>query len=202
MGPCHPCSETGEARDGRRRARRSGPDRVFRYLSRYTHRGGISNRRLVCLDEHGVTFRTQSALDSSQTSRMQRSILQPRDGALHDIRCPPSSANRTAWLVELAPSSRWPRSRLGEHVRARRHPRRSGEHLDGRPPAGRLESPSARRVTRSLRRVAWSPRRGGEGTSATGVRRTLDRRDVPPLRAGARVASRRHGAGQQRAGSR
>jgi Putative transposase/Transposase zinc-binding domain len=35
-----------------------GPEHVFRYLGRYTHRVGLSNRRLVALDERGVTFRT------------------------------------------------------------------------------------------------------------------------------------------------
>jgi hypothetical protein len=35
-----------------------GPEQVFRYLGRYTHRVGISNRRLVSLDPRGVTFRT------------------------------------------------------------------------------------------------------------------------------------------------
>lgn len=34
-----------------------GPDRVLKYLSRYTHRIAISNRRLISMDEHGVTFR-------------------------------------------------------------------------------------------------------------------------------------------------
>jgi len=37
-----------------------GPEQVFRYLGRYTHRVGISNRRLVALDERGVTFRTRA----------------------------------------------------------------------------------------------------------------------------------------------
>lgn len=36
-----------------------GPDQVFRYLGRYTHRVGLSNRRLVSLDARGVTFRTR-----------------------------------------------------------------------------------------------------------------------------------------------
>lgn len=36
-----------------------GPKQVFRYLGRYTHRVGLSNRRLVSLDERGVTFRTR-----------------------------------------------------------------------------------------------------------------------------------------------
>jgi len=35
----------------------SGPEAVLAYLSRYTHRVAISNRRLIKLDEHGVTFR-------------------------------------------------------------------------------------------------------------------------------------------------
>lgn len=35
----------------------AGPAAVLAYLSRYTHRVAISNRRLVALDEHGVTFR-------------------------------------------------------------------------------------------------------------------------------------------------
>jgi len=33
---------------------------VFRYLGQYTHRVGISNHRLVSLDQRGVTFRTHS----------------------------------------------------------------------------------------------------------------------------------------------
>jgi Putative transposase len=35
----------------------AGPEAVLAYLSRYTHRVAISNRRLVALDESGVTFR-------------------------------------------------------------------------------------------------------------------------------------------------
>jgi hypothetical protein len=35
----------------------AGPEAVLRYLSRYTHRIAISNRRLVAFDERGVTFR-------------------------------------------------------------------------------------------------------------------------------------------------
>jgi hypothetical protein len=36
-----------------------GPAQVFRYLGRYTHRLGLSNRRLVASDARGVTFRTR-----------------------------------------------------------------------------------------------------------------------------------------------
>ena len=38
-----------------------GPEQVFRYLGRYTHRVGLSNQRLVSLDARGVTFRTRGA---------------------------------------------------------------------------------------------------------------------------------------------
>jgi hypothetical protein len=34
-----------------------GPQEVLRYLARYTHRVAISNRRLVALDDKGVTFK-------------------------------------------------------------------------------------------------------------------------------------------------
>jgi hypothetical protein len=35
----------------------SGPEKVLAYLSRYTHRVAISNRRLIAADETGVTFK-------------------------------------------------------------------------------------------------------------------------------------------------
>ena len=35
----------------------AGPEQVLRYLSRYTHRVAISNRRLVAADGAGVSFR-------------------------------------------------------------------------------------------------------------------------------------------------
>jgi hypothetical protein len=37
----------------------AGPTQIFDYLGRYTHRVGISNRRLVAFDDRGVTFRTR-----------------------------------------------------------------------------------------------------------------------------------------------
>jgi hypothetical protein len=36
-----------------------GPEHVLRYLGRYTHRVGISNQRLLSVDEVGVRFRTR-----------------------------------------------------------------------------------------------------------------------------------------------
>lgn len=37
----------------------AGPEQVFKYLGRYTHRVGISNHRLVSFDAHEVCFRTK-----------------------------------------------------------------------------------------------------------------------------------------------
>ena len=36
-----------------------GTEHVFKYLGRYTHRVGISNQRLISMDDHGVTFATK-----------------------------------------------------------------------------------------------------------------------------------------------
>ena len=36
-----------------------GAEQIFRYLGRYTHRVGLSNHRLLGMDEHGVRFRTR-----------------------------------------------------------------------------------------------------------------------------------------------
>jgi len=38
----------------------AGPEHVYRYLGRYTHRVGISNQRLLRLDHRGVTFLTKN----------------------------------------------------------------------------------------------------------------------------------------------
>ena len=37
----------------------AGPQAVLAYLSRYTHRVAISNRRLIKADENGVTFKVK-----------------------------------------------------------------------------------------------------------------------------------------------
>jgi|SoiMethySBSTD1v2_1073268.scaffolds.fasta_scaffold304775_1 putative transposase/transposase-like zinc-binding protein len=37
-----------------------GPDQVFNYLGRYTHRVGISNRRLLSVDDRAVCFATKN----------------------------------------------------------------------------------------------------------------------------------------------
>jgi len=54
----------------------AGPEAVLAYLSRYTHRVAISNRRLVALDERGVTFRWKDYRISGRT-RYKTMTLSP-----------------------------------------------------------------------------------------------------------------------------
>ena len=46
-----------------------GPEQVFRYLGRYTHRVAISNGRLVSLDNRAVVFRTRGGATASVSPR-------------------------------------------------------------------------------------------------------------------------------------
>lgn len=47
-----------------------GPERVLKYLARYTHRVAISNRRLVGLDGDQVTFHYKDYADDHRTKTM------------------------------------------------------------------------------------------------------------------------------------
>ena len=52
----------------------AGPEAVLAYLARYTHRVAISNRRLVALDERGVTFQYKDYRRNGQ-ARYRRMTL-------------------------------------------------------------------------------------------------------------------------------
>jgi hypothetical protein len=54
-----------------------GPEQVYRYLGRYTHRVGIANSRLVALRDDGVTFRTKNgkSLTLAPTEFLRRFLL-------------------------------------------------------------------------------------------------------------------------------
>ena len=74
----------------------AGPAAVLAYLSRYTHRVAISNRRLVALDERGVTFRWKDYRAKGRTRYktmtlgadefMRRFLLHVLPGGFHRIR--------------------------------------------------------------------------------------------------------------------
>jgi hypothetical protein len=82
----------------------AGPAAVLAYLSRYTHRVAISNRRLVSLDEHGVTFRWKDYRISGRTRYktmtlnseefMRRFLLHVLPAGFHRIRHYGLLANR------------------------------------------------------------------------------------------------------------
>jgi hypothetical protein len=60
-----------------------GPEQVFAYLGRYTHRVAISNYRLLSLDERGVRFRTRGDGDALLSpeeflTRFVEHVLPPR----------------------------------------------------------------------------------------------------------------------------
>jgi hypothetical protein len=59
-----------------------GPEQVVRYLGRYTHRVGISNQRLVSMDERGVTFRTKDGRAGHRCrTRAARALRRARTAA-------------------------------------------------------------------------------------------------------------------------
>lgn len=45
----------------------AGPEAVLAYLSRYTHRVAISNRRLIAFDKNSVTFRYKITAATART---------------------------------------------------------------------------------------------------------------------------------------
>ena len=72
------------------------PPAVLTYLSRYTHRVAISNRRLLALDERGVTFRWKDyratgktrykAMTLAADEFMRRFLLHVLPSGFHRIR--------------------------------------------------------------------------------------------------------------------
>jgi hypothetical protein len=74
----------------------AGPEAVLAYLSRYTHRVAISNRRLVSMDESGVSFRWKDYRAKGRTRHktmtlapeefMRRFLLHVLPGGFHRIR--------------------------------------------------------------------------------------------------------------------
>jgi hypothetical protein len=94
----------------------AGPEHVLRYLSRYTHRVAISNRRLIAADENGVTFRykdyridgpgryTTMTLDTHEPKGVHRISFSPTAPAqTTSPRC------ESCYLLRLLPKS--PRAR-------------------------------------------------------------------------------------------
>jgi hypothetical protein len=106
-----------------------GPEQVVRYLGRYTHRVGISNQRLVSMDERGVTFRTKDGravtlAGHELLARFVEHVLPPgfvkiRHYGLH-------AASHATTRLEVA------RGRLTSSAVPREQGARRGEPLDWR----------------------------------------------------------------------
>jgi len=83
----------------------AGPEAVLAYLSRYTHRVAISNRRLIAFDEHGVTVRykdyrrvgadRQQIMTLATHEFIRRFLLHVLPRGFHRIRHYGLLANRT-----------------------------------------------------------------------------------------------------------
>ena len=56
----------------------AGPEAVLAYLARYTHRVAISNRRLIAMDEAGITFRYKDYRREG-ADRYQTMTLEPAE---------------------------------------------------------------------------------------------------------------------------
>jgi hypothetical protein len=90
----------------------AGPEAVLAYLSRYTHRVAISNRRLVAMDENGVRFRWKDYRAKGRTRQktmtlapgefMRRFLLHVLPCGFHRIRHYGLLANagRREWLAK------------------------------------------------------------------------------------------------------
>ncbi|MBI4986782.1 MAG: IS91 family transposase [Rhodocyclales bacterium] len=90
----------------------AGPEAVLAYLSRYTHRVAISNRRLVAMDENGVRFRWKDYRAEGRTRQktmtlapeefMRRFLLHVLPCGFHRIRHYGLLANagRREWLAK------------------------------------------------------------------------------------------------------
>ena len=116
----------------------AGPEAVLAYLSRYTHRVAISNRRLIAFDETGVTFRYKDyRRDGAERQRVM--TLAPhefiRRFLLHVLptRLPPHPPLRLARQLRTQGQSR-ARPRAARRARRRRSLSNRPEPLDWRPP--------------------------------------------------------------------
>ena len=94
----------------------TGPAQVLRYLARYTHRVAISNRRLVALNDNGVTFKWKDyrrdgperygAMTLDTHEFIRRFLLHVLPQGFHRIRyygllTSPTRANNIARIREL-----------------------------------------------------------------------------------------------------
>lgn len=66
----------------------AGPEHIYRYLGRYTHRVGISDQRLIAVTDEEITFRTRGAERVTLTPEafIRRLLLHVLPSGFHKIR--------------------------------------------------------------------------------------------------------------------
>ena len=137
-----------------------GPEAVLAYLSRYTHRVAIANRRLIALDEAGVTFRYKDYRRDGDPPPHQDSVRRRVHPALHRAR----AAQGLSPHPPLRPAGqRRPQGQHRPRPRVARRPRTdqgAGACLSRRS-APRV--PLLRRAHARHREFRW--RRSGPGSS-------------------------------------
>ena len=98
-------------------------DHVLRYLGRYTHRVGISNSRLINVQDDAVTFRTKNGKTVTITpvEFLRRFVVHVLPDGFHKIRhyglyAGAAEAAHHAALEHLAPASPPPNSRIATEI--------------------------------------------------------------------------------------
>jgi hypothetical protein len=118
----------------------AGPEQVLRYLSRYTHRVAISNRRLVAADDAGVALRWKDYRIDGQAAGRRCDFTPTSSSAASCCTCCPRASTASATTGSLPPPT---------VLRASRRPAHSSMWLCL--PPTRKSSPMSRR----MRHVCW-----------------------------------------------
>ena len=108
-----------------------GPEQVFRYLARYTHRIAISDRRIVAFDSENVTFRHRKPAEPGQKKPRYGTMTVSADEFIRRFLLHVLPGGYAPHTLLRHPRQRLPRHDAGLRARGARHrrlrrPRRNG----------------------------------------------------------------------------
>ncbi|MEZ4339077.1 MAG: transposase [Sandaracinaceae bacterium] len=133
----------------------AGVDSVYAYLGRYTHRIGLSNRRLLAVDHERVTFATRYGKRATSARRLPATLPRARPAAWFRPHPPLRAARVQQRRPRPDPCPRGPRPCVGAGVARRRSRgvgrsrRRPGRRRDRRPRPPPRRSPAMPSLPRS-----------------------------------------------------
>jgi hypothetical protein len=81
----------------------AGPEQVLRYLSRYTHRVAISNRRLVAADSEAIAFRWKDYRPTAPTAGRRCGFTRTSSSGVSCCTCCPRASTASATTGSLPP---------------------------------------------------------------------------------------------------